>query len=254
MLHRIRIPKVGYEIGFCTQYLIMDSTSVVLLEFLDGSFDAVIVLNGTLPSVDLFLSLADLPVIAADGAANTLLERHIIPEFIVGDLDSVTAQTLHDANGISEIVADPDQDTTDFEKCLHFAKDQLWKNILVVGMHGGLIEHTLNNWSVLMRHCSTLHITALDADRWIIPIRQSFSGTFRTNETLSIIPQPSVTLTTRGLVWELTNEELALGQREGARNRAATENITVNVHRGSALLVCDSRLPLVPIFHNSHSD
>ena len=218
------------------------------LTFSETPFDAVICLNGDLPDTAVFEQLADRPLIAADGAANLLVEAGIGPEFVVGDLDSVTPQTLERLEGLAELVAETDQDTTDFEKSIRFAESQLWKNLLVIGMHGGDLEHTLNNWSVLMRHSRALQLTAFERDRYAIPVFESFTYEASPDELLSLIPQPLATLTTSGLVWNLENESLELGTREGARNRAAESTVHVNVHNGSLLFFCSARLPASPIF------
>ena len=218
------------------------------LTFDESAFDAVICLNGELPPTSVFEVLADRPLIAADGAANLLVSAGIGPEFVVGDLDSVTPETLERLEGVTELIAESDQDTTDFEKSIRFAESQLWKNLLVVGMHGGDLEHTLNNWSVLMRHARELQITSFERDRYAIPVFESFQYTAAQDELLSLIPQPHATLTTSGLVWNLANEELQLGTREGGRNRAASEEVAIELHDGSLLFFCSARLPASPIF------
>lgn len=220
------------------------------LEFTDRAFNAIVVLNGTLPEQSQLHSLADLPFIAADGAANSLVALDVVPEYVVGDLDSVTSETLQAVDGVSEIVVSPDQDTTDFEKVLLFAQEQLWKDLLVVGIHGGDLEHTLNNWSVLMRHAKHMHLTVLDRSRYAIPIFDTIEGSLAYQEQLSIIPQPLARLTTKGLQWELNDEVLSLGSREGGRNRLVNTDFSIELHEGSLLLVCDSRLPNMPIFHS----
>ena len=218
----------------------------MILSFDDTAFDAVICLNGDLPDTAVFELLADRPLIAADGAANLLVEAGIGPEFVVGDLDSVTPQTLERLEGLAELVAETDQDTTDFEKSIRFAESQLWKNLLVLGIHGGDLEHTLNNWSVLMRHSRALQLTAFERGRYAIPVFESFTYDASPDELLSLIPQPLATLTTSGLVWNLENESLELGTREGGRNRAAESTVHVDVHDGSLLFFCSARLPIAP--------
>jgi thiamine pyrophosphokinase len=217
------------------------------LTFRDDRFDAVICLNGDLPRRNEFTHFADLPLIAADGAANALFANDIGPEFIIGDLDSVDRASLDLFRSTSEIIHDHDQDSNDFEKTLRFAESQLWRRLLILGLHGGDLEHTLNNWSVLMRHGRTLSLTAFDRDRYAIPMFHSFAFTAQHNELISLIPQPLATLTTRGLQWELDNE--------GARNRAIgsgderdeSAEIEVDIHEGSLLFFCDARLPMPPL-------
>jgi len=227
------------------------------LTFTEEQFDAVICLNGDLPGRQVFLDLAGRPLIAADGATNVLHQHGIGPEFIVGDLDSVHPETLDAFRGTSEVIVDRDQNSTDFEKALRFAESQLWKRLLVIGIHGGDLEHTLNNWSVLMRHGRSLELTALDRARYAIPVYGSFTFYAAPREMISLIPQPLATLTTSGLEWELTNEALEMGTREGARNRVAehqvsadggsSHRVTIDLHSGSLLFFCDARFPKTPL-------
>jgi len=213
-----------------------------------ASFDAIICLNGTIPSEDVFEQFADIPLIAADGAATSLVAHGIVPEFVVGDLDSVDADTLLRIDGLTEVIVEPDQDMNDFEKTLRFAEGQLWTRLLIVGFHGGDLEHTLNNWSVMLRYGRTLSLTALDRTRYAVPLYSSTSFVAATEELLSLVPQPHAHLTTEGLQWPLTNEPLTLGGREGARNRAAADVVQITIHEGSLLFFCDARLPFAPEF------
>jgi thiamine pyrophosphokinase len=209
-------------------------------------FDAVICLNGTLPPAEVFQHVADRPLIAADGAAAVLHAMGIVPEFIVGDLDSLPPDVLEQLQSLSEIIHDPDQDSNDFEKALRFASSMLWRRLLVTGLHGGDLEHTLNNWSVLMRHGRDLSLVALDRGRYGIPLYHSVTFAAQPGELLSLIPQPEARLTTQGLVWPLTNETLTLGTREGARNRAAEDRVEIIIHDGALFFFCDATLPLAP--------
>ncbi len=218
------------------------------LLFGESGFDAVVVLSGSIPTSDIFVQLADVPIIAADGAANLLIGQNTIPEFIVGDLDSITPECMKEVHGLSEFVHDTNQDTTDFEKSLLFAREQLWTRILVCGIHGGDLEHTLNNWSVLMRYSASMVLTVLDGLRYAIPVTASMSADFAKNEIISLIPQPQAHLTTTGLVWNLNKELLAMGEREGARNRVSEGHVSIDLHSGSLLLTFNSRFPRAPIF------
>jgi thiamine pyrophosphokinase len=201
-----------------------------------------------LPSVEVFQAFADAPILAADGAADQLVGMGVVPEFVVGDMDSISMATLETIDGVAEMVVDTDQNSTDFEKVLQFSRDQLWHHILVLGIHGGDFEHTLNNWSVFMRHSRQQLLTALDRRRYAIPVLTSVRVELAPDELVSLIPQPSARLTTSGLRWPLTNEPLILGEREGARNRALDGAVHLEVHEGSLLLICDARLPLAPRF------
>lgn len=224
--------------------MVTDHVSTLSLE--GTQFDAVIALFGDVPPLSVFEQLAHVPLIAADGAASALVNFDVFPEYVVGDLDSLDGEVLRALHGISEFVLEPDQNSNDFEKSLRFALSQLWPRVLIVGLHGGDLEHTLNNWSVLMKFAPSMPLTVLDRDRYIIPVSTSFSVALQPNEIVSLIPQPSARLSTKGLQWELQDEELALGTREGARNIAVDGNVEVIVHEGSILFCCDARLPWSP--------
>lgn len=211
-----------------------------------SSIDAIICLKGQAPSMALIELFADVPIIAADGAANLLYNLEILPEYIVGDLDSVLPEVLDAMRETTEIIVEADQDINDFEKALRFAQQVLWKRVLVTGIHGGDLEHTLNNWSVLMRYGVNMDIIAIDGERIGMPLYGNTSYESVMDEIISLIPQPEATLTTRGLAWPLTQESLSLGVREGARNRSTGEHVELEIHSGAVFMFVDARLPLLP--------
>lgn len=208
--------------------------------------DAIICLKGQPPAIEVVQHFADVPLIAADGAANLLYDLEILPEYIVGDLDSVQPEVIEAMRETTEIIVEVDQDINDFEKALRFAQQMLWKRVLVTGIHGGDLEHTLNNWSVLMRFGKDMDLLVLDGNRIGVPVYGPTSYASTVDEIISLIPQPSVNLTTQGLHWPLTQEVLTLGVREGARNRATATAVELHVHDGALLLFIDARLPLLP--------
>lgn len=209
--------------------------------------DIVICLNGTLPDVNTFHRLRPIPIAAADGAAVQLREKGILPQSIVGDLDSLASDrafwqeykqiTIHEIE---------DQNSTDFEKTLEYARQQNCQTAMVLGMHGGEFDHTLNNWSIFMRYGKILHLAFYEKGKVAVPIYESVTITTRPGEMISLIPQPKVIITTSGLQWNLNQEELRLGFREGARNRATETKVSIQVHSGSLLLFLKNELPYMP--------
>lgn len=218
------------------------------LEFGSKYFDAVIALNADLPDKSFFDKLNNVPIYAADGAAGKLIDNGITPDFAVGDLDSFSLHP-HSQNFPKEkVIFKPDQNSNDFEKTLVAVLEAGLFNCLIVGFNGGELEHTLNNWSVLMRFAKTMNLCLYNLDRYGIPIFESITLNVRKKEMLSLIPQPRVKLTTKNLNWELSREILELGTREGARNFAVSEEVTLEIHEGSMLIFIEQRLPFSPHF------
>lgn len=155
----------------------------------------------------------------------------------IGDVPAAERESLFPG---AEWLWLPDQESNDFEKILVAAHSRGMTSLLVCGMHGGDLEHTLNNWSVLMRYAWTHTLFVADRDRIAIPVVDVLELSCLPGDTVSLIPQPAARITTRGLQWELRDEYLELGVREGARNIALSERVVIRVHEGSLLVFFDS--------------
>lgn len=201
------------------------------------TFNTLICLNGELPGEEFFREF-DGRILAADGAALTLAAMGIRANMVIGDMDSLT---LREARTIAdEVVYSAEQDTNDFEKIFLHAKPEELQGACICGFHGGELEHTLNNWSVLMRYGKSHSPMLYDKGRLAVPVYETFTLAAEPNEIISLIPQPHARITTEGLQWALTNEELRLGSREGARNRAADTTVRIDVHDGALLVFYDA--------------
>lgn len=209
----------------------------------DEKYDCIVCLNSENPPLGFFMNLGDIPIIAADGGAIRLFNLGILPDYIIGDLDTFESFGMKSFFSKSEIVHVPSQEINDFEKALIFAKDKGFENILITGFHSGLLEHTLNNWSVLQKYANRFNLCVYDQKRYAIPTNFSFEFEAHQNEIISLIPQPYALLRTQNLKWNLNGDKLALGYREGARNIAIGNAIKVEILEGSVLLIIDARLP-----------
>ncbi len=223
--------------------------TIYKLTFKDDIIDAILCLDAVLPGKEVFSLFKGIPIIAADGASFKLYEKSIIPNYIIGDLDTFLANPLSEKlKMLSEVIHLPEQNTNDFEKSLNFCLNKGWKNIFIVGLHGGALEHTLNNWSIIKKFSRILNLCIYDEERYGIPVHNSIKLDSKKDEIISIIPQSFAILTTNGLQWELNCETLELGIREGARNRAKTETVEIILKEGEYLLFIEQRLTKMPVF------
>ncbi len=211
--------------------------------------EAIICLNGELPSLEQCSQLATqfphIPILAADGAAAKLRDFHLQPTVIVGDLDSLANELEYWQQQPVTICHIPDQNSTDFEKCLDYALEHRFQHLLVLGADGGDLDHTLNNWSIIIRYGQHVHLTITNAGQSCVPLYESVRCSVQPQSLVSLIPQPFARLTTTGLQWNLNQELLALGIREGARNRALDANFTLVLHEGALLVLLPSVFPYV---------
>ncbi len=217
-----------------------------IIEFKDRFFDCIVCLNSNLPSIRFFKKFKNIKILAADGAAIKLYKKGIIADFVIGDLDSFKQSKVIESYSNEKVIYDESQETNDFQKVLDFAIKKGFQNILVVGFHGGELEHTLNNCSILFKYKKLLNLCVYDKNRYAIPIDESVELNCKTGEIISLIPLQKTIIQTQNLKWELKNEILELGVREGARNIATANSIFLNIKNGSLLLFFDARLPFAP--------
>ena len=106
-----------------------------------------VILNGQMPTDDAIINQITNSdyIIAVDGSANKLFDLEIIPDVIIGDLDSLQ----HINNKNIELVKTPNQNKTDFRKTLEWCIEKNILNISIFGISGESEDHFLGNYYTL---------------------------------------------------------------------------------------------------------
>ena len=106
-----------------------------------------VILNGQMPTDHAIINQITNSdyIIAVDGSANKLFDLEIIPDVIIGDLDSL--QNIK--NKDIELVETPDQNKTDFRKTLEWCIEKNILNISIFGISGESEDHFLGNYYTL---------------------------------------------------------------------------------------------------------
>lgn len=197
-------------------------------------------LNGDFPSLKILKNFYRKSsfIICADGGANNLAKTKIKPDVIIGDHDSIKKKTLkYFKKKGSEIIKIVEQDTTDFEKSLLYCIEKSLDNIIIFGAISSRPDHTLNNFSVLKRYYNKLDIKIIDKRFEIFFIREKIEFDYKVNNVISLMPLlVAERVTTEGLQYELNNEDLEFGVREGTLNNAVSEKISISFSSGDLLL------------------
>lgn len=195
-----------------------------------SSYKSILCLNGVLPSADFFLH-NKLPIIAADGATNALLERGVIPHLIIGDLDSVHPELLDQCPFLHL----PDQNTSDYQKALEYLKSNELMPAIVVGINGGYLDHVLNNINIFMGTECLLYAPPIRG--FVINGEGSKEITLATNTKISLLGIPSAEVSSEGLKWDLHQTSLRFPGSSSCFNRSKAKKIKLQVHKGSALVL-----------------
>lgn len=194
------------------------------------NFKSVLCLDGTLPDISFFKLVDQLPIIAADGAANKLKGIDVNPSLIIGDLDSVD-QNLTSVYPTLKVT---DQNYSDYQKCMSYINREELGPTIVCGIAGGHIDHVINNIGIFMEGSGNVFI-----DDNIVGLkltnRHKFNFPFETK--ISIFGIPSCTITTKGLKWELEHQELNFPSTSSCFNRTVSPTIDIQVTSGAALMI-----------------
>ncbi|MBV6479893.1 MAG: hypothetical protein HGGPFJEG_02697 [Ignavibacteria bacterium] len=177
-------------------------------------------------------------IIAADGGCKKLKSINIIPNVIIGDLDSAGDSALrYFRSKGSKIIKIDEQETTDFEKSLIYCKANNLLETYVFGFSGLRIDHTVNNLSILKRHTEYMNIKMIDNEFEVFIINKSTSINYRKNELFSFVGMPKAfNIHTKGLKYKLKGENLKFGIREGTLNLSTSKVITLNFDKGDLLI------------------
>ena len=178
-------------------------------------------------------------LIACTDGAFHYLKRMGFPldklDFISGDFDSHSGSDEDMYEG--KFILTLDQEKTDFHKALEIIQERGFSEIDVFGGSGGEQDHFLGNLTVAYAFKNQMNIKFYDefSEYYFIPNHFTLKGV--KNRMISLYPFPSVNnITTKGLNWPLTNENLSIISRIGTRNFAIGDEVSVEYESGDVLL------------------
>lgn len=200
---------------------------------------ALLFVNGEPPKkLPTHLDLANYQYIACtDGAYHSYLsESAIVPDFIIGDLDSINPKmTVPDK---TQIIHTPDQSKPDFEKALLFLNSKGVTSFSIYGATGRASDHFLGNLSVAMQYHQQFKMVFYDdychfffADHHQIIHHVK-------NHIISLMPLSTVTnLTITGFEYLLNDKTLVLGGCISLRNKAIDDKVEISFKNGELLIL-----------------
>ncbi len=101
-------------------------------------------------------------IIAADGGAELCRYYSIKPDYIIGDLDSITKETRKIfAN--TKTIFEPDQNFTDLQKALRFACTLKPDRIVILFAFGKRIDHSICNMLIFQNYRENIPLEIYDS-------------------------------------------------------------------------------------------
>ncbi len=214
----------------------------------------VIVTGGPLPSkaADVIRGFAgepDTKIIACDSGCDYLSKISVIPEVVIGDMDSITAEGLEfiSANNIPVEKYPVEKDWTDSEIALK--KAGIDDEVILVCPLSGRIDHVIANLGLAVKYRSEgLKITVTDGITVCFPLSGEDRAECSVREyngeaSVSLIPcsfdTPVTGVTTEGLYYPLNDADLISGSSFSFSNHPVEDakKIAVSIKSGKLLLV-----------------
>lgn len=185
----------------------------------------------------------DALLLAADGGARVAEHYGVMPGVVIGDMDSIAPETLERlaANGARVLRYPPAKEETDLELALLYAVEQGATWIRVIGAVGGRLDQTLSNVYLLalpVLRGADVRLVADDEETWLLfPGSIDIDGA--AGDTVSLLPISGVAraVTTEGLLYPLTGEDLQFGPARGVSNVMTSGRARVHLEDGALVIV-----------------
>lgn len=208
---------------------------------------AIILANGEISDPDLLKrrieSLPSRRVFAADGGSRHARALELIPELVIGDLDSLDEGDRNwlSSNGAQFETYPAAKDETDLELALRTVHGQGYEHIILLGALGGRMDMALANLLLLTSPDLAklrVEIWRQNQTAWVIrPPGTEISG--ENGDTLSLIPLNGEArgITTTNLAYPLEAETLWPGPGRGISNQLNQPQASVAFEQGLLLAV-----------------
>ena len=171
--------------------------------------------GGDLHPQDLNLALARAPVlVAADGGADAALAAGHVPQAVIGDFDSLSAQARQRIPK-DRLFHVPEQDSTDFDKALRHVSAPL---VLGIGFLGGRLDHQLAVLNTLVRRGHRCLL--IGAHEVVVHLPAQLHLDLQPGDTVSLFPMCAVSGRSHGLQWPIDGLAFAPDGQVGTSNRA----------------------------------
>lgn len=184
-------------------------------------------------------------IIAVDRGLEVLYQLNIIPNYIVGDFDSVPPTILQEYRNNPQVIFhqyNPEKDNTDTDMAIQLAIQLNSSKITIMGALGKRIDHTIANIHILKYALEAqIPCQILDRHNKIYLINKHY--TLYKNRTygkyISFIPLTTKVegITLKGFKYPLKDASLSIGLSLGISNEIVEEVATIEVEKGILIAI-----------------
>lgn len=207
----------------------------------------IIIANGDLPKksdINYLRKNGFDTLICADGGANSAYKLDLIPNIIIGDLDSIREEVKeYYASEQVPIKLIKRQNDTDVEKCIKYAIDNNCKRAVLLGATGDRLDHSFCNIGITLKYFDKIRIDILHQKSFLSAYNGTIVLATCKGETVSIYGVDSITkFSSKGLKYPLKLTQLAFGLKESTSNVAMGKEIELIIKQGPGLVIRDFKV------------
>jgi len=206
----------------------------------------IIIANGDQPSkqnINYLLKNRVKSIIAADGGANSCYKLGVIPNYIIGDFDSISPEVFSYYKNRSEIIKQSRQNDTDVEKALKFAIKKKFEKVYLLGGTGDRLDHSICNLGIVIKYFLKIRIIIIHGKTILFPYADNVKLKSTPNETISLYAFNSNTrITSSGLKYPLRDVSLPFGEKESTSNVALSDNFELKISGGIVFVIRELKI------------
>jgi len=181
-------------------------------------------------------------IICADSGARHLYSLGVIPDVIIGDMDSLAPemQSYFEGKKCRFIRYPEAKDETDTQLALEHAFCMAPEEVYVFGAFGSRIDHVMANISLLVLGAKkNTHITLIDEWCEAVVVTREYVILGEIGQTVSLLPlSDKVTgITLEGFEYPLENGVMEIGKPYGISNRLIAAKGVISVKTGYLLVI-----------------
>ena len=174
-------------------------------------------------------------IICCDGSVQKLLDFGMEPNFIIGDLDSISEENKIKFADI--LILDQDENTNDLTKAVKFCINNGFDTIEILGATGCREDHALGNISLLADYMDMLTSVKMFTDYGVFtPISQTTTFESFPNQAVSIFSlTPETLINSENLAYPIKNRNFR-SWWEGTLNRSLGNQFTIKIDWGKIIV------------------
>jgi len=179
-------------------------------------------------------------LLCADGGADSALRLDLTPDYIIGDLDSISKEAIKKFKKTLKILQYKRQNDTDVEKCLNFAIKNKFDEALLIGVTGNRLDHTLCNLGIVLKFFNKIKLSLLAENSYLKPYTGDVRLQTQKSEIISLYGFDKKTkITSKGLKYPLKNISLPFGDKESTSNVSTSNSIQLKIRKGIIFIIRD---------------